>query len=346
MSTEPTTELAPASLDEHGLAYPSDFLASLPVLSPPLPPSAAAAAAASSASPGLPTIRALTASQFADMHTRYLTTHAPDSVIFPFLHGLEGENDAQNAFFYANGSYSPSTSTDALDRDKLKARVPRFRGLVWVASDEDEVEEYERAVRARKHAAAAAARAQAHTSATSGVRPLPISSHSPSHTNTEDDLDIDVDDDLEEDDYSTSSLDDDEDDEEDESDDFAQMPMEVDGQIELAPSDPSSHHHQGVGVVGMDVDLTGEGVGEMGVRVDLLDHTEGSHMHPSVPRSRPALSAIDTGAKGEHFRCFLVPFPSLVACALCFEQPGRPKIFPFISSTDHRPSSHGVPRRA
>lgn len=327
-----TSELAPASLDGHGLAYPSGFLDSLPVLSPPLPPSTAAS---SSVSPGLPTIRALTAAQFADMHTRYLTTHAPDSVIFPFLHGLEGENDAQNAFFYANGSYNPTTGVvcgkdgvDPVDKEQLKARVPRFRGLVWVASDEDEVEEYERAVRARKHAAVSSARTQAHTATPSGVRPLPITSHSPSHANTEDDLDIDVDDDLEEDDYSTSSLDDDEDDEEDESDDFAQMPMEVDGPIDLVGSAPSPHHLHGVGVVGMDVDLAGEGVTDMGVRVDLLDHTEGSHMHPSVPRSRPALSAIDTGAKGEHPRlvlfhlslhppwCLRAPFPSpcLVSC--------------------------------
>lgn len=199
------------------------------------------------------------------MHLRYLTTHAPDSVIFPFLHGLEGDNDAQNAFFFANGSMSAVNGStalgkdgvDTIDREKLKARVPRFRGLVWVASDEDEVEEYERAMKARH---------QGHSSDLHSSR-------------TQDDFDDDIEDDIEEDDYSTSSLDDDD---EVEDDDFAAMPMDIDDHVDL-----------NAGVVGMDVDLHGQHDG------GLLDHGEGAHMHPVVHAHRPALSAIDTGSKGE-----------------------------------------------
>ncbi|KAI0366162.1 hypothetical protein BV20DRAFT_952868 [Pilatotrama ljubarskyi] len=93
----------------HGLDYPVSFLESLPVVKPRHEPH--------------PPIRALTASQFSDLHFAHLTSHAPDHVLFPFLHGLEGDNEQQNAFF---ASARP------------KGDVPRFRGLVWVACDEDE----------------------------------------------------------------------------------------------------------------------------------------------------------------------------------------------------------------
>ncbi|KAI1797056.1 hypothetical protein LXA43DRAFT_969611 [Ganoderma leucocontextum] len=76
----------PASDDSaavHGLSYPPSFLDSLP----------------------------------------HLTAHAPDHVLFPFLHGLEGDNEQQNAFFSSSRS---------------KGDVPSFRGLIWVACDEDE----------------------------------------------------------------------------------------------------------------------------------------------------------------------------------------------------------------
>ncbi|KAI0351741.1 hypothetical protein OH77DRAFT_1563589 [Trametes cingulata] len=93
----------------HGLDYPASFLDSLPVLKPRPEPH--------------PPIRALTATQFSDLHFAHLTSHAPDHVLFPFLHGLEGDNEQQNAFFASS---------------RPKGDVPRFRGLVWVACDEDE----------------------------------------------------------------------------------------------------------------------------------------------------------------------------------------------------------------
>lgn len=272
---------------EHGLVHAPDFLSSLPVLSPPLtsPSCSPSTSQPDPSASHLPPVRAVSASQFADMHTRYVTTHAPDSVIFPFLHGLEGDNDAQNAFFFANGSMAAVNGSilgkdgvDCIDREKLKARVPRFRGLVWVASDEDEVEEYERALKARRQAQ------QAHGSA-----PVPIHSRSHSH----DDLDDDLEDDIEEDDYSTSSLDDDE----VEDEDFTAMQMDIDDHVDM-----------NAGVVGMDVDLHGQH--EDG----LLDHGEGTHMHPVVHAHRPSLSAIDTSSKGEHPFVSLYPSSPLILC--------------------------------
>ena len=102
----------PAAVPVHGLSYPPAFLSSLPILLP-------------RPSPHTP-IRALSASQFADLHLRALLSHAPDAALFPFLHGLEGDNEAQNLFF-ASPRHAPGS-----------VPVPTFRGLVWVAADDDD----------------------------------------------------------------------------------------------------------------------------------------------------------------------------------------------------------------
>ncbi|KAF7337065.1 hypothetical protein MVEN_02143700 [Mycena venus] len=108
-------ELAGPNVDEHGyeqgLTHPPTLLASLPSLNANTnaPPSAAKA-------------KVLSAQQFSQMHMRHTLAHAPDGVLFPFLHGLEGDNHAQNTFFNATSG---------------KRRVPRFRGLVWVVAEED-----------------------------------------------------------------------------------------------------------------------------------------------------------------------------------------------------------------
>jgi dual specificity MAP kinase phosphatase len=96
---------------EHGLTYDPSFLPALPIL-------------VARPAPHTP-VRAITAAEFAEIHLRAQTTHAPDSSIFPFLHGLEGDNIAQNTFFAAD-------ATDGQGR----LRLPRFRGLIWVAADE------------------------------------------------------------------------------------------------------------------------------------------------------------------------------------------------------------------
>lgn len=98
----------------HGLAYPPNFLSSLQVLLPRPPPHQP--------------IRALSAQQFAHIHLQSLLSHAPDSVLFPFLHGLEGDNEAQIQFFSSYGRVS------------RRSMLPNYRGLVWVACDDDQPE--------------------------------------------------------------------------------------------------------------------------------------------------------------------------------------------------------------
>ena len=96
-------------MSAHGLHYPDSFLVSLPVLLPRPAPHAP--------------IRALSAAQFAQIRHLHLTADVPDAVLFPFLHGLEGDNHAQNLFFSKHGS---------------KVAVPAYRGLVWVVCDDDD----------------------------------------------------------------------------------------------------------------------------------------------------------------------------------------------------------------
>ncbi|TCD61061.1 tyrosine/serine/threonine protein phosphatase pps1, partial [Steccherinum ochraceum] len=131
----------------HGLSYDPDFLASLPTLnlqyaSPPSTASSSSSQGGSvhtspSPSPHSP-IRRLTAPQFGSIHLKYVTTHAPDHVLFPFLHGLEGDNEAQNQFFASAGTVclphqleNPQTGTVP-----YVPQVPKYRGLVWVAADD------------------------------------------------------------------------------------------------------------------------------------------------------------------------------------------------------------------
>ncbi|GJJ08333.1 hypothetical protein Clacol_002544 [Clathrus columnatus] len=92
-----------------GLAYSQRFLDSLPILLPRPAPHAP--------------IRAITAHHFAKIRHKHITSDVPDNVLFPFLHGLEGDNHAQNHFFSKNG---------------LPVPVPAYRGLIWVLCDDDD----------------------------------------------------------------------------------------------------------------------------------------------------------------------------------------------------------------
>ncbi|KAL5486084.1 PPS1 [Sanghuangporus weigelae] len=96
-------------------------------------------------------IRAIDAEAFADLHLAHLTSDVPDSVLFPFLHGLEGDNYQQNSFFAATSGLDlgPRRSGDAAGKDNgytyashmhapNVVKVPEYRGLVWVACDDDE----------------------------------------------------------------------------------------------------------------------------------------------------------------------------------------------------------------
>ena len=105
-----------ADQDENiqGLVYPPTFLSTLQVLLPRPPPHQP--------------IRALSAQHFAQIHLQSLLTHAPDSALFPFLHGLEGDNEAQIQFFSSYGRVS------------RQSMLPNYRGLVWVACDDEQPE--------------------------------------------------------------------------------------------------------------------------------------------------------------------------------------------------------------
>lgn len=68
----------------------------------------------------LPSIRAISASQFASIHRQHAECDVPHSVVFPFLHGVDGDNVAQNIFFSAPINGQPS---------------PNYRGLTIVRAD-------------------------------------------------------------------------------------------------------------------------------------------------------------------------------------------------------------------
>jgi dual specificity MAP kinase phosphatase len=106
MSTSSTSSTSPTSTNViHGLKYPQDFLKHLRTVK------------SSSRN-----ISVLDIEDFAALHLAHLTAHAPDAVLFPFLHGLEGDNHAQNLFF-------------GVARDR--PIVPRFRGLIWAICEHD-----------------------------------------------------------------------------------------------------------------------------------------------------------------------------------------------------------------
>ncbi|KAG6879792.1 hypothetical protein C0992_011590 [Termitomyces sp. T32_za158] len=83
--------------------------------------------------------------RFAHLHLQHILSHPPDSVLFPFLHGLEGDNDAQNTFFASSSGAascslsSSSGTTTPMTKPLLNksVKVPRYRGLVWVVCEDD-----------------------------------------------------------------------------------------------------------------------------------------------------------------------------------------------------------------
>ncbi|KAF7981319.1 hypothetical protein HWV62_34261 [Athelia sp. TMB] len=114
-TTAMDTEPQPAPIA--GLVYPPAFDPSaFPTLPLPPPPS-------HSPSPPSPTPppRLLPLPAFRAYTLAAALAHAPDHVLFPFLHGLEGANPAQRAFFRGRDADAP----------------PRFRGLVCVVAEDD-----------------------------------------------------------------------------------------------------------------------------------------------------------------------------------------------------------------
>ncbi|KAI3609218.1 hypothetical protein WG66_010662 [Moniliophthora roreri] len=105
----------------HGLDYDNNFLESLPT-----------------PDDRSPDIRSLSSKQFEALHHSHLLSHAPDSVLFPFLHGIEGDNEAQNLFFASQGEKTLNgTPRSQPGRRSHAVRLPNYRGLMWVICEED-----------------------------------------------------------------------------------------------------------------------------------------------------------------------------------------------------------------
>ncbi|KAG9103789.1 tyrosine/serine/threonine protein phosphatase pps1 [Ceratobasidium sp. 370] len=116
LSPSPSPSTAPA----HGLVYPSPaFLTSLPVIGSDRP------------APHAP-VRALTAAQYAELAHAHSLADPDDSVLFPFLHGVEGDNLPQNMFFASASGASRTRGSQHLGPPD----IPRYRGLVTVLCDE------------------------------------------------------------------------------------------------------------------------------------------------------------------------------------------------------------------
>jgi dual specificity MAP kinase phosphatase len=98
--------------------------------------------------PAQPPVPIISGAEFAEKHLQHALAHPPDSVLFPFLHGLEGDNHAQNTFFAssnfagASGTSSASGGRRYPDPNEGPRRlppppVPAYKGLVWVVCEDD-----------------------------------------------------------------------------------------------------------------------------------------------------------------------------------------------------------------
>ncbi|QRW03750.1 Dual specificity phosphatase, catalytic domain [Ceratobasidium sp. AG-Ba] len=76
-------------------------------------------------------VRALTAAQYAELAHAHSLADPDDSVLFPFLHGVEGDNVPQNMFFASASGASRTRGSQLGPPD-----IPRYRGLVTVLCDE------------------------------------------------------------------------------------------------------------------------------------------------------------------------------------------------------------------
>ena len=106
----------------HGLVYPPNLLNDLPILDTD--------------------IHSLDPTTFAQLHLQHILSHPPDNILFPFLHGLEGDNHAQNAFFATSNSTHPVQHRHHHYHSQelsthITPKIPKYRGLVWVVCEED-----------------------------------------------------------------------------------------------------------------------------------------------------------------------------------------------------------------
>ncbi|KEP54633.1 dual specificity protein phosphatase PPS1 [Rhizoctonia solani 123E] len=115
---------SPSSRPTHGLVYPPQFLNSLPVVGVARPAPHAS-------------VRALSAGQYAELVHAHSLADPDDSVLFPFLHGVEGDNQAQNSFFASASGASRGRGVQHLGPPD----IPRYRGLTTILCDDEDEEE-------------------------------------------------------------------------------------------------------------------------------------------------------------------------------------------------------------
>ncbi|SPO24880.1 related to protein tyrosine phosphatase PPS1 [Ustilago trichophora] len=96
-------------------------------------------------------VRAMSADQLAQLHEQYVAQDVPHSVVFPFLHGVDGSIPAQNAFFGAPLSGQPT---------------PPYRGLTILRADMPTPQEMERMQASSAAYTSARARARTFSSVT------------------------------------------------------------------------------------------------------------------------------------------------------------------------------------
>ncbi|KAF8717927.1 Dual specificity phosphatase, catalytic domain, partial [Rhizoctonia solani] len=121
MTPSPAPSPSPvAAAPSHGLVYPSEFLGSLPVVGVARPAPHAS-------------VRALTAAQYAELAHAHSLADPDDSVLFPFLHGVEGDNQPQNMFFATASGASRGRGSQHLGPPD----IPRYRGLTTILCDDN-----------------------------------------------------------------------------------------------------------------------------------------------------------------------------------------------------------------
>ena len=249
----------------HGLVYPPGLLNSLPILDTD--------------------IHSLDPATFAHLHLQHALSHPPDNILFPFLHGLEGDNHAQNAFFATSHPVQHRQhhyhSQDLTSH--ITPKIPKYRGLVWVVCEED-LEQAGDVVSLRILRRKPVLLSSEKTSSSS-------SSYSESDENDEDDDDFDEEDeDLE---MMSMSMD---------LDDRSSFTADEDDVVLASPIFNSQMQVDDVAVVAPDsLDHTTTPTVDLGLD-DVIDPKQDSHMHPihhrpahpptSLPLSIPLPSII------------------------------------------------------
>lgn len=83
----------------------------------------------------LPPVRRMTAAQYADLQARYVALDVPHAVVFPFLHGVDGDNRSQNLFFGAPAEGMPTPNYRGLTL--VRADMPRSGECLWASGHDD-----------------------------------------------------------------------------------------------------------------------------------------------------------------------------------------------------------------